>query len=267
MSKVKTEISGTIATVTLNRPERRNALDLDLIRALVAAGEALAQRSDIRAVLLTGAGGTFSSGLDLAAMGKIAAFAAQEGGIMARSHGIANLFQRASTVWADLPMPVIAAIEGYAFGGGLQIALGADIRVAAPDAGFSIMEAKWGLVPDMGGMVALRRLVRADLLAQLALTARIFDGEQALKWGFVTELAGDPQARASALAGEIAERSPDAVRGIKALIRQAFAADDAALLLAESAAQEALIGGPNQMEAVLAGMENRRPRFSDPEPS
>lgn len=261
--KVLSETEGNIARITLNRPEKKNALDLELMQELVAAGEALAARRELRAVILSGAGGTFSSGLDVSAMGKIAAVAAQEGGIMHRSHGDANLFQRVSTLWADLPMPVIAVVEGYAFGGGLQIALGADIRVADPQAKLSIMEAKWGLVPDMGGMVALRHLVRADILRRLTWTAEVIDGAQALEYGLVTELADDPMARAETLARQIADRSPDAVRAAKRLISDAYRLDDAALLLAESAAQAVLIGQPNQIEAVMAGMEGRAPRFSD----
>ena len=261
--RVLIEEEAGIASLTLNRPEKLNALDMELMHALVEAGEGLMQRRDIRAVVLAGKGGAFSSGLDISAMGKIAAFAAGEGGIMRRSHGTSNLFQRVSTVWADLPMPVIAAIDGYAFGGGLQIALGADIRVAAPAAQLSVMEAKWGLVPDMGGMVALRRLVRADVMARLTWTAEVFSGATALELGLVTELAEDPLARATSLATDIAGRSPDAIRAGKALIRDAWRLDEAALLLAEARAQEALIGTPNQMEAVMAAMEKRAPRFQD----
>ncbi len=261
---VLSDIRAPVARIVLNRPERKNALDLALLEALVAAGEALNDRGDIRVVILSGAGRTFSSGLDLSAMGRIAEFAARQGGIMRRSHGDANLFQRVSTLWADLPMPVIAAIEGHAFGGGLQIALGADIRVASPATKLSIMEAKWGLVPDMGGMVALRRLVRADRLRQLIYTAEVIDASQALDWGLVTELAADPLARADALAERIASRSPDAVRAAKRLTSEMFSLSDSALLLAESAAQEGLVGQPNQIEAVRAGLQKRPARFVDP---
>ena len=259
------EISETnaVATVTLKRPEKHNALNLKLIKALVEAGQALGNRADIRAVVLTGAGASFCAGLDVAAMPQIAAMAAKSGGIMARSHGDANLFQAVSTIWGDLPMPVIAAVQGYAFGGGFQIMLGADIRVAHPDTKFSIMEAKWGLVPDMGGMVAMHRLARADVIRRLTYTAEVFDGNAALEWGFVTELAADPLARATALAAEIAGRSPDAVRAAKRLIDATARADKAATLLAESRAQDALVGQPNQMEAVMAGFEKRPPVFKD----
>ncbi len=260
---VKLARNGAIATVTLNRPDKMNALNLDLMHALVETGESLGSQPGLRAVVLRGAGGVFCAGLDISAMGQIAAFAAREGGILRRSHGTSNLFQRVSTLWGDLPVPVIAAIDGYAFGGGLQIALGADIRVAAPGAKLSVMEAKWGLVPDMGGMVAMRRLLRGDVMARLTYTAEVFEAPAALNWGLVTELAEDPQARAEALAEEIAARSPDAIRAAKKLLRAATHLDDAALLLEEARAQEGLIGKPNQMEAVMAGFEKRPANFTD----
>ncbi len=260
---VQTSHAGAISTITLNRPKKMNALNIELMEALVRAGEALAERPGLRAVILRGADSVFSTGLDVSAMGKIAAFAAEQGGITRRSHGASNLFQRVSTIWADLPVPVIAAIEGYAFGGGLQIALGADMRVAAPTAKLSVMEAKWGLVPDMGGMVAMRRLLRRDVMARLIYTAEVIDGRAALDYGLVSELAEDPLARAHALGEQIASRSPDAIRAAKGLVNAAAHLDDAALLLAEARAQEALIGGANQMEAVMAGFEKRAPNFRD----
>lgn len=257
-----TEQNG-IATVTLNRPEKKNALDLDLIEALVSAANDLAHRRDIRAVILTGAGGTFCAGLDISAMPQIAKVAASNGGIMKRSHGKSNLFQAVSTLWMDLPMPVIAAVEGVAFGGGFQIMLGADIRIATPETKFSIMEAKWGLVPDMGGMVAMHRLARADIIRRLTYTAEVFDGQAALDYGFVTELSETPIKRATALAQEIANRSPDAVRTAKALINETALMGEAQTLLAESAAQKGVMGQFNQMEAVMAGFEKRPPKFKD----
>jgi len=253
---------GPIATVTLNRPDKLNALDMPLIEALVEAGERLAGESAIRAVVLTGAGASFCAGLDTAAMPEIARIA-RETGIMTRTHGASNLFQAAAMVWAELPQPVIAAVRGHAFGGGFQVMLGADIRVAAPDARFSIMEARWGLVPDMGGMVLMPRLARADVIRRLTYTAEVFGAEAALGWGFVTEIADDPLTRSLALAGEIAARSPDAVRAAKRLISDSALMPAPDALLAESAAQEKLLGKPNQMEAVMAGMQKRAAQFTD----
>ncbi|TYB80936.1 crotonase/enoyl-CoA hydratase family protein [Maritimibacter fusiformis] len=253
---------GPVATVTMNRPDKLNALDVTQIEAIVAAGASLATARDVRAVVLTGAGGSFCAGLDIAAMPVIAELA-RSTGFMTRSHGRSNLFQAAAMTWAELPQPVIAAVEGHAYGGGFQIMLGADIRVAAPSAKFAIMEAKWGLVPDMGGMVLARRLLRGDVLRRLTYTAEVFDAEGALDWGVVTELADDPLARAQALAAMIASRSPDAVRAAKRLISDTEVMGAGDVLLEESAAQEALVGQPNQLEAVMAGFEKREPKFTD----
>jgi enoyl-CoA hydratase/carnithine racemase len=253
---------GPVATVTMNRPDKLNALDVTQIEAIVAAGATIAATRDIRAVVLTGAGGSFCAGLDVAAMPKIAELV-RTTGFMSRSHGRSNLFQAAAMTWAELPQPVIASVEGHAYGGGFQIMLGADIRIAAPDAKFSIMEAKWGLVPDMGGMVLARRLIRGDVLRRLTYTAEVFDAGAALGWGVITEIADDPLARAQALAAMIATRSPDAVRAAKRLIADTEVMGAGDVLLEESATQEALVGQPNQLEAVMAGFEKRAPKFND----
>ena len=182
-----------------------------------------------------------------------------------RTHGLANDFQQAAYVWRTLPVPVIAAIHGVALGGGFQIALGADIRYVAPDARLSILEIKWGLVPDMSGVALMRDLARSDVIRELSLTGRVFSGAEALSYGFATSLHADPLAAARATAKEIAGRSPDAVRAVKRLLNMASDADTAAILLAESKEQAALIGSPNQLEAVRAGVEGRPGRFVDEE--
>ena len=182
---------------------------------------------------------------------------------MTRTHGIANAWQQAAYVWRTLPVPVIAAIHGVAFGGGFQIALGADIRYVAPDARLAILEIKWGIVPDMSGIALMRELARADVIRELAMTGRVFSGTEALAYGFATSLHADPLAAARATAKEIAARSPDAVRAVKRLLNRASDDDAAALLLAESKEQAALIGSPNQIEAVRAGVEGRAGRFVD----
>jgi enoyl-CoA hydratase/carnithine racemase len=180
---------------------------------------------------------------------------------MDRTHGDTNEMQEVAMVWRRVPVPVIAAIQGAAFGGGLQLALGADIRIAAPDAKFSVMEMKWGIVPDMGGMVLLPRLLRSDVLRRLTYTAEVVHAEQALDWGLVTELAEDPLAAATALAEKIAGQSPSGIRAAKRLIGTAEAEDRAAVLLAESEVQIGLIGKPDQMEVVAAQMQGRPPQF------
>jgi len=184
--------------------------------------------------------------------------------LLARSHGLANAPQQVAMVWRQVPVPVIAAVHGVAFGGGLQVALGADVRIVAPDTKMSVMEIKWGLVPDMAGLVLMRELARADVVRELTYTGRIFTGEEALRIGFATRLAADPLAEALQMAHEIAAKSPHAIRAGKRLLYASMHLDEAQLLLAESVEQKALIGSANQTEAVNANIEKRAPRFVDP---
>jgi enoyl-CoA hydratase/carnithine racemase len=263
--RVTIEIADGVAEVTLNRPDKLNALDPAMFEAIIAAGERLSRNKGLRAVVLVGAGKGFCTGLDKASFAAMAGGSAgqQFADIVARTHGIANAWQQAAYVWRTLPVPVIAAIHGVAFGGGFQIALGADIRYVAPDARLAIMEIKWGLVPDMGGIALMRELAPSDVIRELAMTGRIFSGADALTYGFATSLHADPLAAARSTAKEIAARNPDAVRAIKRLMNLASDADAAAILLAESKEQAALIGSPNQIEAVRAGVEGRPGRFVD----
>ncbi len=263
--RVTIEIASGVAEVTLNRPDKLNALDPAMFEDIIAAGERLSRTAGLRAVVVKGAGRGFCAGLakeTFAAMlsGRPAPGLAD---LMQRTHRIANDFQQAAYVWRALPVPVIAAVHGVALGGGFQIALGADIRYVAPDARLSILEIKWGIVPDMGGIALMRELARADVIRELAMTGRVFSGAEALTYGFATSLHADPLAAARAAAKEIASKSPDAVRAIKRLLNQAFDADAAAILLSESKEQAALIGSPNQIEAVRAGVEGREGRFAD----
>jgi enoyl-CoA hydratase/carnithine racemase len=263
--RVLIEIAGGVAEVTLNRPDKLNALDSEMFEAIIAAGERITRTVGVRAIVLGGAGKGFCAGLDKES------FAAMAGGgagrefadIIGRTHGIANAWQQATYVWRTLPVPVIAAIHGVAFGGGFQIALGADIRYMTPEARLSIMEIKWGLVPDMSGIALMRELARSDVIRELAMTGRIFTGVDALTYGFATSLHADPLAAARSTAREIAARSPEAVCAIKRLMNLSSDADAAAILLAESKEQAALIGSPNQIEAVRAGMEGRPGRFAN----
>ena len=260
--RVWIEIEDGVAHVRLNRPDAMNALDWPLFEALVAAGENLGRDPSLRAVVLSGAGRAFCAGLDrdyFAAILQGRAF----GDITARTHGAANLPQRAALVWRDLPVPVIAAIHGVAFGGGLQIALAADLRFVAPNARLSVAETNWGLVPDMGGVLLMRHLMRADRIRDLTLTGRIVLGPEAVSLGLATALHDDPVAAALAAARGIACRSPDAVRAAKRLLNTAEDGDAAAVLLAESRAQAGLIGTVNQIEAVRANTERRPPVFRD----
>ena len=252
-----------IYEVALSRPEKRNAMDEAMFAALSAAGEELGTREDLRAVILHGQGKGFCAGIDTALLMK---FAAQIDELRAEivsppAGRAANRFQHPCTVWADLPVPVIAALHGTVYGAGLQLALGADIRLAAPDTTLSIMEAKWGLIPDMGLSKLLPGLMRADQALELMLTARVLEAQEGAALGLVTRLADDPLEEARALARAIAARNPQAARGAKALMRAAWPGDDAQLAL-EARLQADIIGSPNQIEAVMAEMQKRPPRFT-----
>ncbi len=257
MTRVTTTVTDGIAEVRLTRGDKMNAIDPAMFDALIDTIDTL-QASPARCVILSGEGRAFCAGLDMASM------AAGPAGLdlAKRSHGLANRVQQVAWGWRTLPMPVIAAVHGLAFGGGLQIMAGADIRIAALDTRFAILEAKWGLVADMAGF-ALWRGVRGDMLRELAYTAREFTAQEAVAAGFVTRLSDDPYAAAMEVARTIATRSPDAVRAAKRLANLADDADTAAIFAAESAEQQALLGRPNQVEAVRAGMERRPPRFTN----
>lgn len=258
-SRVEIEHRGHVAVVTLSRPGKRNALDPASFDALDAAARELSADRELRAVVLAGAGKSFCAGLDLAA------FAAGEAVIrklLARREGeAANLAQRVGWGWRECPVPVIAALHGEVFGGGLQLALGADIRIAGPDARLSVMEVRWGLIPDMSGSQTLRGLVRRDVALELAWTGRIVPAQEAIALGLVTRLADDPLAEALALADEIAAHSPDAVRSAKSLFNQAWTCAPEEALALEAALQLCILGQPNQMEAVRAGLSGDTPRF------
>jgi len=250
-----------IADVRLNRPEKMNALDPAMFEGLAGVLKRLEEEPELRAIVLSGEGRAFCAGLDMMSFAGMAQSGAPFD-ISERTLGKCNLFQHVAYGWRQLPVPVITAIHGEAFGGGLQIASGGDIRIVAPDARLSIMEIKWGIVPDMGGTVLWRDLVRGDVLRELIYTGRVFSGEDALKYGFATRISADPRAEALALAKDIAGRNPDAIRAAKRLFNMTADWDEAACLLAESGEQAKLMGTPNQIEAVMANMEKRPPRFS-----
>ena len=252
-----------VATVTMVRADKHNALDQPMFEGLMNAAAQLADDASVRAVVLHGEGKSFCSGLD------IASFMAGEGGtdvLLTRdTDRLANFAQRVAYDWSLVPAPVIAAIHGNCFGGGLQIALGADIRIAAPDAKMSVMEIKWGLVPDMGITQTLPRLVPIDVAKELTFSGRIVSGSEGFELGLVTRTADDPLSAAQALADDIAQKSPDAVRAAKRLYDQTWTSSDAAAaLVLETELQSGLIGKPNQIAAVVAGMSGERPVFVDP---
>lgn len=264
--RVTISVADGVADARLARPEKMNALDPAMFHALSAAGERLKTETGARAVVLSGEGRAFCAGLDMAS---VAAMDANDVSPMrdlkARTHGLTNLFQHVAWVWREVPVPVIAAVHGVAFGGGFQIMLGADIRYVAPDTQLSIMEIKWGLVPDMAGTQLMRSLARDDIVRELTYTGRIFSGAEALQYGFATRLCEDPRAVAFETAREIAAKSPDAIRAAKRLLNDATFGDAANRLLAESVEQQALIGSRNQLEAMQANIGKRTPRFTDPQ--
>jgi len=260
MPRVTTTIQNHIAHVELTRSDKMNAVDPAMLAAIIEAGEALRDNTDVRAVVLSGQGDAFCAGLD------VASFAALAGGdpmdiMMPRTHGPSNDYQHVSMIWRQLDVPVIAVLQGVCFGAGLQIASGADIRIAAPNTRMSILEMKWGLVPDMGGMVLWPALMRADVLRRLTYTGEEFTGEAAEGYGLVTEVNDTPLERALELAKLIASKSPSAVRAGKALVTYALENASEAVLLEESRAQASLIGKPDQMEAVMANVQKRPPNF------
>jgi len=259
MARVSVVHEDHIARVTLTRGEKMNAMDPDMIAAIIDAGQQVAA-SDARAVVIAGEGSAFCAGLDVMSFGAMAQNDPREM-IVPRSHGDTNRWQEVAMVWRRVPVPVIAAIQGVCYGAGMQLALGADIRIAAPGATFAIMELKWGLVPDMGGMVVLPQLVRSDVLRQLTYTARPIEAARAERWGLVTDLAEDPLAAALELAAEIAGKSPSAIRAAKRLIDLAETESRQAVLMAESEEQAALVGGADQMEVIAAQMQKRAPKF------
>ena len=253
------------ADVRLNRADKMNALDSAMIEGILAAQDQLRAEPRLRAVVLHGEGRAFCAGLDLSRFRSMAAEETGRGYTLAdRTHGIANAPQQTAWGWRDLPVPVIAAVHGVAFGGGLQIALGADIRCVTSDVKLSVMEIKWGLVPDMAGIALLRELVRGDVARELTYSGRIINGDEAVRLGLATWAGSDPLAQARELARSIARRSPDAIRAAKRLLNRSADADAAALLVTESREQERLMGSPNQIEAVRAEMEQRPPEFSAP---
>lgn len=260
--RVRVEVREHIATVTLARPDKHNALDLPMFDGIIAAAEQVAAEPGVRVVLLHGEGPSFCSGLDLASL--MSSGNGLDGSLEALAGPVPNRFQRVAYDWVTLPVPVIASIHGNCLGGGLQIALGADVRIATPDARMSVMEVKWGLIPDMSLTQTLPRLVGIDVAKELVYTARVFSGDDALRLGVVTRLAEDPLAAAHQLAREIAGRSPDAIRGAKRLIGEAWGRPPEVGLRLEAEIQRRLIGSPNQLAAVVAGMSRQEPEFSDP---
>lgn len=260
--RVTISVDDHVAHVLLDRADKMNALDDAMFEAIVEAGHRLFDWHGVRCVVLSGAGRAFCAGLDLSSMGRSDRW--QESKLTDRTHGNANRPQQAAMVWRKLPMPVIGAVHGVCFGGGLQVASGPCVRFVHPDTRMAVMESKWGLVPDMAGYALWRGNVRDDVLRELTYTHSEFNGSQAVEYGFATHVSDDPLADAMALARDIAGKSPHAVRGAKMLSNRMGYLSEDEILMAESIAQHELLYSKNQMEAVRAGMEKRAPEFVDP---
>jgi len=267
--RIKLSIDNHIAHVQFARPDKMNALDSKMFDAIPMVGELLRTDPSIRVVVLSGEGDNFCAGLDKSNFAAVLEDAEQGADkpalskLAERTHGIANMFQYAVWMWRELPMPVIAAINGVAVGGGLQIALGADMRFAESSCRFSILELKWGIVPDMSSTQIMRHLIPDDVIRELTYTARIFGAQEAREWGFITNIVDDPIAHAMQVAREIADKNPHAIRAAKRIIDTANYQTAEQGLLMESQEQDKLMGTPNQIEAIMAELQKRPPDFKD----
>ena len=268
---VTINVENGIADVRLNRPDKYNAISPEMFQALNNAGNQLMEASDIRVVVLSGNGPGFCAGLDMNSFQGMADRAESRSSdsqpradvSVAQTETTENHAQRAAYVWRRLPMPVIAAIHGVAYGGGCQIALATDIRFAEPSAKLSVLEIKWGLIPDMSITQTLRQTVRMDVAKELTFTGRILSANEAHELGLVTHVAENARDAAFNLAQEIAARSPSAVRAGKHLLETTWHTDDESGFGLEAKLQTGLIGSPNQVEAIKANFENRDPNFTD----
>ncbi len=262
--RVRIEKKDGIADVRMVREDKMNAVDTQMFMALVDAGLELMDDRSLRAVVLSGQGRAFCSGLDIPSL--MTNLGKREGPSLSdrTEDSPANFAQRCAWIWQEVPVPVIAAVHGVAYGAGFQIAMGADIRFVAPDARLSLREAHWGLIPDVAATQTLRHVVGLDVATELTFTARVVSGIEAKELRIATHLADDPHAAAMELAREIAGRSPDAVRAAKQLWNQSVQGSVAEGLALEAKLQGTLMGKPNQAEAVKANMEKRDPKFENP---
>jgi enoyl-CoA hydratase/carnithine racemase len=268
--RVTVDIQGGVADVRLVRTDKMNALDNAMFEALIQTGERLKREPGLRAVVLSGDGRAFCAGLDMGNFQQMASGERQGGAGSAgalvtpnRTAGGANRAQHAVMVWREIPVPVIAAVHGVAFGGGFQLMLAPDIRYVTADVKLAVLEIKWGLIPDMAGMALLRGLVRDDVARELTYSGRIFNGHEAVAMGIATRVCEDPRAEALAFAQDVAAKNPDAIRAGKRLLNLMVEGDQREILLEESREQTALIGSPNQVEAVRASLEKRAANFAE----
>ncbi|MGK0375079.1 MAG: enoyl-CoA hydratase/carnithine racemase [Arenicella sp.] len=268
--RIEFSVENHVAHVTLSRADKMNALDNKMFDAIPMVGEQIRSDPSIRVVVVSGDGGNFCAGLDKSNFSSmlenkgLSLDGDQPAVTLAdRTHGIANTPQYVVWMWRELPMPVIAAIDGFCLGGGLQIALGADFRYAKANSKFSILEMRWGIVPDMSSTQIMRHMIRDDVIRELTYTAKIFDAKQAKEWGFITDIVDDPLAHAMSVAKQIAYKNPDAIRAAKKIIDASYYQTAEQGLLMESVEQDKIMGTSNQIEAVMAELQKRKPEFKD----
>jgi enoyl-CoA hydratase/carnithine racemase len=257
---VNVERRGNIAYVRLSRPDKRNAVNFAVMNGLMDAAKALRKDRALRAIIIHGEGESFCSGLDFPEVMSKPSRVAR--GFLTRCGLNTNLFQEMCWAWRRLPVPVIAVLHGHCFGAGIQLALAADFRIATPDCQLAILEAKWGLIPDMSGSAALRELISIDQAKLLTMTGRVISGEEARAIGLVTALSDDPMAAAEALAEELSARSPDAVAMTKTLFQKTWIASEKLAFRVERRLQAAVLLGANQRAAMKAAMKKRAPKYS-----
>lgn len=262
--RVTIDVDHHVATVTLNRPAKKNAVDFEMFDGIAAAAAEIAANASLRAVVLRGEGSDFCAGIDVSVFAADGIGAKAGSLLRPREANGANYFQHAATCWRELPVPVIAVLQGAVFGAGLQIAMGADLRYASADARLSVMEIRWGLIPDMAISATLPAIVAEDHMRELAYTGRIVSAAEAADIGLVTAVSDEPLATATALAHDIAGRSPDAIRAIKRLVSEAWRGRVESTLRLEAELQAAVMAGTNQKEAARANLEQRPAVFRDP---
>lgn len=257
--RVLLEVRDEVAYVTFNRPDKYNGLDREMMLAMIDTAKQIKKDKSIRAVILQGEGKAFCAGLDFGSWSKTPAKLAA--GFMKPRPGTTNLFQEVAWCWRKLQVPVIAVVKGHCFGGGIQIALAADFRFTTPDCEFSVMEIKWGMIPDMTGTITLRELVPIDVAKELTMTGRVFDGEEAKALNLVTGVSADPLADAEALVTQLKTRSPDAVAAAKAMLHKTWGASESGALATESLVQAKVLAGKNQRIAQKANFAKKLPKF------
>lgn len=267
--RVSVTIEDGVADVRLTRGDKMNALDDAMFAGIVEAGEQVSKDERVRCVVLSGEGRAFCAGLDMGNFGRMAEGGSGGGGssttsrLIERTHGDANRAQQAVWVWHTCPVPVIAAVHGVALGGGFQLSIGADIRITHPETKLSILEIKWGLVPDMAATPLFKALARDDIVRELTYTGRIFSGKEGFDYGFVTKLSETPYEDALAMAREIAGKNPDSIRRAKTIYNTVDKLSYADALMQESVLQSEVIGSPNQVEAIMSTMEKRAGNYKD----